>query len=99
MAIKAYLRKDSRTVAKLRSPTSLSANARDILNIVKDYSNAPLYTGEYTVTPKAFEAQSLPTTDKLLTRDVTVFEIPYFETSNLSGGSTVYISSEVELNG
>lgn len=95
MAIKAYLRKDNRAVARLRSPSALSANARDILNIVKDYSNAPLYTGEYTVTPKAFEAQSLPTTDKLLTQDVTVLRVPFFETSNIYG-STVFIASEVE---
>lgn len=95
MAIKAYLRKDNRAVARLRSPSALSANARDILNIVKDYSNAPLYTGEYTVTPKAFEEQSLPTTDKLLTQDVTVLRVPFFETSNIYG-NTVFIASEVE---
>lgn len=98
MAIKAYLRKDNQPVARLRNDATPTAKARDILNIVKDYSNATLYEGAYTVTPKAFEQQGLPTADRLLTQDVTVFEIPYFETSNLSGGSTVYIGSEVELN-
>lgn len=52
------------------------------------------YTGSYEVTPKASE-QSLKTKDRHLTDDVTVKAIPFFETSNNSGGNTVYIGSEV----
>ena len=56
------------------------------------------YDGAYTVTPKANTEQILETAHKLMSDDVTVFEIPYFETSNLSG-TTVYIANEVEING
>lgn len=52
------------------------------------------YTGPYEATPKV-TAQTLPTKDKLLAQDVTVKEIPYFDVSNTSGGSTVYIGNEV----
>lgn len=45
----------------------------------------PTYAGPYTVTPKVEEDQVLDTDGKLMSDDVTVFEIPYFETSNLYG--------------
>lgn len=53
-----------------------------------------LYTGDYAVTPLAREAVVLPTHNKLMVSDITVLEVPYFETSNESG-HTVYIASEV----
>ena len=52
------------------------------------------YDGAYEVVPKAYEEQTLPTEGKLMADDVTVFRVPYFETSNVSG-ETVYIASEV----
>lgn len=51
------------------------------------------YEGAYTVTPRFYE-QTLETQGKYMHGDVTVLEIPYFETSNLSGGTTVYIATE-----
>lgn len=53
--------------------------------------NVEVYSGEYNVTPKAWEETVLPTADKLLTDDVRVFEIPYAEVSNIQGGYTVTI--------
>jgi hypothetical protein len=53
------------------------------------------YTGEYEVTPKAHQDQVLPTNGLLMLNDVTVFEVPYYETSNLFDGLTAYIASEV----
>lgn len=55
---------------------------------------APEYEGEYEVIPKVIE-QKLPTANKLLTEDIKIKEIPYFETSNTSGGHTVFIGKEV----
>lgn len=52
------------------------------------------YSGPYEVTPKAYDEQILETAHKYLTQNVTVYEVPYYETSNLSG-ETVYIASEV----
>ena len=56
------------------------------------------YTGEYTVIPSLSE-QTLETKQKLMKENLTVMEIPYFETSNNSGGTTVYIGKEIEIDG
>lgn len=48
------------------------------------------YTGEYTVTP-SIEEQTLQTQNKMMSNDVVVEEIPYYETSNQYGGYTVII--------
>lgn len=56
------------------------------------------YTGDYTVTPKAHAQTVLPTKRKVMSEDVTVLEIPYWETSN-PNGKTVYIAEEVEIYG
>lgn len=50
------------------------------------------YEGPYEVTPLAFIEQKLPTKDKNMLDDVTVFEIPYDEVSNPTG-TTVVIAS------
>ena len=55
-------------------------------------SDVPPYEGEYVVTPRIYE-QSLATKNKLMKADVKVKEIPYYETSNISG-KTVYIGGE-----
>lgn len=52
------------------------------------------YEGVYDVTPKTYEPVVLPTRNRLLSRDVNVKKIPYYETSNQTG-VTVYIASEV----
>lgn len=62
--------------------------------IVHGGGSAPPYTGPYTVTPKV-EAQTLETARKLMTDDVNIKAIPFFETSNNAGGETVYIAMEV----
>ena len=51
----------------------------------------PAYTGTTTVVPKAFLSQILETANKSLYDNIEVLEIPYTETSNLSGGTTVSI--------
>lgn len=50
-----------------------------------------VYYGEYEVTPKVV-AQYLYTKEKTMLKDVTVYEIPYVETSN-QYGTTVSIAS------
>lgn len=51
------------------------------------------YSGPYEVTPKVDE-QTLPTKERYMNDDVTVYGVPYFQTSN-EYGDTVYIASEV----
>ena len=53
------------------------------------------YTGPYEATPKAEAQTVLETNGKFMDDDVTILEIPYYETSNLSGGKTAYIADEV----
>lgn len=60
-------------------------------------SNVPEYEGSYTAVPKAFETVVLPTKDKKLIKDITIKEIPYYETTNASGGNTVYIAGQIEF--
>lgn len=44
--------------------------------VVKEYVDAPAYTGEYTVTPAEYE-QVLETQGKRMTDNVTVAEVPF----------------------
>lgn len=56
-----------------------------------------VYQGAYEVRPDVAE-QLLDTAWKLMTDDLMVHKIPYFETSNNSGGTTVYIADEIEIS-
>lgn len=81
-----------------------SASAGDVIKVavgqgVAVYPDAPVYQGDYIVIPKAAEEVTLATADKLLLDDITIKEIPYYQTSNQSGGETVYIGSEVIIDG
>lgn len=51
----------------------------------------PIYDGVYEVTPLAQLDIVLDTANKILQNNVTVNKIPYFQTSNLSGGYTATI--------
>ncbi len=48
------------------------------------------YTGPYEVTP-AVEAQTLNTTNRVMTQDVNIKEIPYYSVSNSAHGETIII--------
>ena len=51
----------------------------------------PVYTGPTLVKPEAYILQTLQTKQKAVKENIMVFPIPYFETSNPSGGKTIYI--------
>ena len=85
--------KQSIDVGIANAPTQ-EVNIKQDTIIVPVYKDAPPYEGEYDVIPKVSE-QTLPTANKLLSNDVTIKEIPYFEVSNSSGGNTVFIGNEV----
>ena len=57
-------------------------------------STQDVYEGSYDVTPKTMQ-QTLQTAEKYMLENVTVRKIPYYESSNSGGGSTVYIGTEV----
>lgn len=64
--------------------------------VITDISGVDKYTGPYEVTPKV-EGQRLATAQKYMNQDVNVKAIPFYETSNPSGGTTVYIASSVSV--
>ena len=77
----------------------LSAIIKPTLNLTGKLSRPSViggieYEGSYEVTPKV-DSQNLPTKNKVLVDDMTVKAIPFFNVSNISGGSTVFIGSEV----
>lgn len=51
---------------------------------------ADSYKGKYEVTPKT-SAQVLETAHKVMSKDVTVKSIPYYEVDNMQQGTTVII--------
>lgn len=53
----------------------------------------PYYHGSYEVVPKR-EEQQLETANKICSQNVVVLEVPYSMTSNLAGGTTIYIAKE-----
>ena len=60
---------------------------------VPEYVGGTIYDGEYEITPRV-TAQTMSTRDKVMLDDVTIQAIPVYETSNNSGGTTVYIAKE-----
>lgn len=69
---------------------NLGANFGEVQTVTK-YVGGERYEGEYDITPKV-EAQTLPTANKVLERDVTIDRIPYAEVQNNSNGTTVTIA-------
>ena len=80
-------------VAFKENTQHLTANFGEVQTVTK-YLGGELYEGEYVVTPMVKE-QTMPTKNKVLTEDMTIKSIPFFNVSNNSGGNTVYIASEV----
>lgn len=72
---------------------TFGANLGEI-QIVTKYVGGEPYEGDYSVTPKV-DAQTMATKGKVMTDDVLIRSIPFFNVSNTSGGNTVYIGSEV----
>lgn len=70
-----------------RAPTLVG-----VLNINDCADGVPKYPGPYEVTPHSYE-QILETAQQMMLDNVTVHEIPYWETSNLSDGLTAYIGN------
>ena len=68
------------------------------INIYSEETTKDKYEGSYSVTPSTDQDVVLKTKDKLMTDDLTLKKIPFHETSNDSGGVTVYIGKEVEVN-
>ena len=62
------------------------------VTVIKD---ADPYMGEYEITPD-IDAQIIPTAQKYMAEDMRIKAIPFYDVSNTSGGSTVYIGKELD---
>ena len=58
------------------------------------YTGGVPYTGSYEVTPKVEQSTVLETSNKVLSKNVTVLKIPQFEVSNEANGKTFIIGEE-----
>ena len=65
------------------------------LTFIHEKPDFDYYSGSYKVTPKVSE-QVLETKQKIMESDLVVKEIPYFDTSNTAGGTTIYIGDSIE---
>ena len=54
-----------------------------------------VYSGVYKITPKTSKEVVLDTAKKYLEQDITVLKVPFYQTSNEQGGTTIYIGDEV----
>lgn len=52
------------------------------------------YNRVYSVTSKAFKSQTFNTADKVLSSNIIISEVPFYQTANESGGVTSYIAKE-----
>lgn len=57
------------------------------------YETHTKYEGEYEITPTV-NGETLQTKEKYFENDLTIKPIPIYETTNNSGGLTVYIAKE-----
>lgn len=83
-------------VGIIKPSGSLSGSIRPNANLIGRVAMSvdhEYYIGEYDVTPK-IKSQVLETRDKLMSDDVTVRAIPFYEVSNPQGGTTFIIGGD-----
>lgn len=78
------------TIVRLRGKLSGIGGLRGVIQRAPGGEYTPYYEGEYEIVPSQSE-QTLETASKKMHDDVVVHEIPYYETTNPSGGYTVII--------
>jgi len=68
----------------------------DLSTAIQVGGTAPTYAGPYVVTPRPYDPVELETRDKLMADNVTVLKVPYYETSNIYDGKTVFIAEDID---
>lgn len=76
---------------KISGQLSTINNVSGIISITGSANPYPFYDGTTEITPIAHLDILLETEDKIVTDNIIIHEIPYYQTSNLSGGYTVII--------
>lgn len=73
----------------LSGRTSSGGKLSGSVSTATDYDT---YSGEYEITPLAWQDQTLNTANRICKENITVTEIPYYEVSNPQNGITVNIA-------
>lgn len=60
----------------------------------KTADSAPVYDGDYVITPQLEQEATLSTKGKKLTEDVVVLKIPRYEVTNDAGGITLILGGD-----
>ena len=79
-------------------PTITEQDEGKVLMVKKGgavWEDLPVYEGEYAVTPAVVE-QVMNTAQKMMTTNITINPIPYYEVENTGGGDTAYIGKEID---
>lgn len=82
---------------KIRGDITARSTISGSISHLNKEEPVPKYEGNYTILPLAFQDTVLLTKNKKMTDNVIIKEIPYYEISNSSGGSTVYIAGQIEF--
>ena len=91
MLVKSYMHLK---VKLLFDPPLSSAVLECYKTQISEYEWRLNVAAENEVTPKAHQTQTLDTSGKVLSEDLVIHEVPYYQTSNASGGVTSYIAKE-----
>ena len=79
------------SLGNISSQISSTLSVQGKISTAPARSSFPYYDGVYELTPLPQLDIILDTSNKILTKNMIVKEIPYFETTNESGGYTVII--------
>lgn len=93
MKLSGYLSKVETLTGRI-VPEGVLSGRITVPEVIIEGADAGLYGGEYEVTPSSSKTV-LDTANKLLKKDVVVKEIPFYKTSNMANGETVYIGKDV----
>ncbi len=82
------------SISTNRQPLSanITKESQIDIGVTNYYATGSPYSGEYVITPSTTDDQNLGTKGKLMSDDIIVSKIPYYETGNESG-YTVYIGN------
>ena len=71
---------------------SIDLASSEVINVT--INDVPAYEGNYVVIPET-SSQTLETKDKKMLDDILIREIPYYETTNIQNGITVFIADSL----
>ena len=91
--ITAQIKIEDGVTAQFNEPSPMTARANQLIITTGE---AAEYDGPYRATPEAWEEVTLKTKNKMLSDNITVEKVPYFEVGNETG-NTVYIAMESEV--